>query len=115
PDALATAVAATLAVLPSQTPVPTPPTPAYQPVFEAADCVFARPPGTQPQCGYLLVPENRATYTNGGRLVRLHVAIFRSTAEGPEPDPVVHLAGGPGSSSLDVAAYLFSQGLDAIL
>jgi pimeloyl-ACP methyl ester carboxylesterase len=28
---------------------------------------------------------------------------------------VVHLAGGPGSSSLDVASYLFSRGLDAIL
>jgi pimeloyl-ACP methyl ester carboxylesterase len=47
--------------------------------------------------------------------VQLHVAIFRSIAEGPSPDPVVHLAGGPGSSSLDVAGYLFDQGLGAIL
>lgn len=113
PGALASAVAATLTAVPSATPVPATPTPSYQPVFEPADCAFARPPGTQPQCGYLVVPENRAVA--GGRTIKLHVAIFRSSAEGPSPDPVLHLAGGPGSSSLDVAAYLFGQGLDAIL
>ena len=52
-------------------------------------------------------PESRAT--------RLHVAIFRNRSGSPVPDPVVHLAGGPGSSSLEVASYLFSRGFDAIL
>ncbi len=64
-------------------------------------------------CGYLVVPENRAKPDSA--LIQLHVAVFQSFAEGPEPDPVVHLAGGPGSSSLDVVGYLFGQGLDAVL
>jgi pimeloyl-ACP methyl ester carboxylesterase len=33
----------------------------------------------------------------------------------PSTDPVVHLAGGPGSSSLQLAGYMFGQGLDAVL
>jgi pimeloyl-ACP methyl ester carboxylesterase len=64
-------------------------------------------------CGYLVVPENRAV--PNGRLIQLHVAVFQSVLEGPEPDPVVHLAGGPGSSSLDVSGYMLNQGLDQIL
>jgi pimeloyl-ACP methyl ester carboxylesterase len=64
-------------------------------------------------CGYLIVPQNRSVPNSAP--LKLHVAVFQSIAEGPEPDPVVHLAGGPGSSSLDVAGYLFNQGLGAIL
>jgi pimeloyl-ACP methyl ester carboxylesterase len=105
------------AVVPSQAPIPfptnTPPTRDYQPVFKTAPCAFPIPSGYSPECGYLVVPENRASPTS--TLIQLHVAIFHSTAEGPSPDPVVHLAGGPGSSSLDVARYLFDQGLGAIL
>lgn len=105
------------AVVPSQTPVPfptnPPPTQNYQPVFKPAPCAFPIPSGYSPECGYLVVPENRARANSA--LIQLHVAIFQSTAEGPSPDPVVHLAGGPGSSSLDVASYLFDQGLGAIL
>jgi len=84
-----------------------------EPVFQPAPCAFPIPPGYSPDCGYLLVPENRAR--PGGPLIQMHIAIFRSIAEGPSPDPVVHLSGGPGSSSLDVAVYLFDQGLGAIL
>jgi pimeloyl-ACP methyl ester carboxylesterase len=64
-------------------------------------------------CGYLVVPENRAAPDSA--LIQLHVAVFQSSAEGLEPDPVVHLAGGPGSSSLGVAGYMLGQGLGAIL
>lgn len=85
----------------------------YQPVFESAACAFPVPSGYNPQCGYLVVPENRARADSP--LIRLHVAIFRNRSGIPVSDPVVHLAGGPGSSSLDVARYMFSQGLDAIL
>lgn len=102
--------------VPLQTFTPLPintPTQAYQPVFKPAACAFPIPAGYSPQCGYLVVPEKRSA--PGSALIQLHVAIFRSTAEGPSPDPVVHLAGGPGSSSLDVAGYLFDQGLGAIL
>jgi pimeloyl-ACP methyl ester carboxylesterase len=60
-----------------------------------------------------VVPENRGRPESPR--IRLHVAIFRSRTGLFVPDPVVHLAGGPGSSSLDVAAYMFGQGLDAVL
>jgi pimeloyl-ACP methyl ester carboxylesterase len=92
------------------TPVPTQP---YQPVFNPAPCAFPIPSGYRVYCGYLVVPENRAKPDSA--LIQLHVAVFQSFTEGPEPDPVVHLAGGPGSSSLDVVGYLFGQGLDAVL
>jgi pimeloyl-ACP methyl ester carboxylesterase len=71
------------------------------------------PPGYEPECGYLVVPENR--FLAEGPSIRLHAALFRSHSGSPAPDPVVHLAGGPGSSSLEVAGYMFQQGLDAIL
>ena len=102
-------------LFPTNTPaIPTPPpTQAYQPVFDPAECAFPVPVGYRVYCGYLVVPENR-TIPNSAT-IQLHVAVFQSYAEGPDPDPVVHLAGGPGSSSLDVAGYLLGQGLDAIL
>jgi len=71
------------------------------------------PSGYNPECGYLIVPENRARADSP--LIRLHVAIFRNRSGSVVADPVVHLAGGPGSSSLQVASYMFGQGLDAIL
>jgi len=89
------------------------PTQNYQPVFKGAPCTFPLPSGYSPECGYLVVPESWSH--PDGRLIQLHVAIFRSKAAAPAPDPVVHLAGGPGSSSLDTARYLFGQGLSAIL
>ena len=85
----------------------------YQPVFEPAPCAFPVPSGYSPECGYLVVPENRNRPDRP--FIRLHVAIFRTRSGLPVADPVVHLAGGPGSSSLDVARYMFGQGLDAIL
>lgn len=100
----------------STTTLPAPPlTPivVYQPIFEPAACAFAVPPGYSPECGYLVVPEDR-TRPDSPR-IRLHVAIFRSRTGNPLPDPVVHLAGGPGSSSLEVAGYMLAQGLDTIL
>jgi pimeloyl-ACP methyl ester carboxylesterase len=33
----------------------------------------------------------------------------------PDPDPVIKLAGGPGSSGLETAGYLLSKGMDAVL
>ena len=84
---------------------------AYQPIFEPAPCAFPVPSGYTPDCGYLIVPENRARADSP--LIHLHVAIFRSGT--PLTDPVVHLAGGPGSSSLGVASYMFNRGLGSIL
>jgi len=102
-------------LFPTNTPEISSPVPsqAYQPVFNPAECAFPVPAGYRHYCGYLVVPENRANPNSP--LIQLHVAVFLSLAEGPDPDPVVHLAGGPGSSSLDVAGYLLGQGLDAVL
>lgn len=97
---------------PTSTPLPVP-TFAYQPIFEPAPCAFAVPSGYQPECGYLIVPENRTRPDSP--MIRLHVAVFRNHAAFPVPDPVVHLAGGPGSSSLAVADYVLGRGLDAVL
>ena len=94
----------------------TPTTPAslvYQPGFEPAPCEFPVPGGYSPECGFLIVPENRSRADSP--MIRLHVAIFRNRSGAPVADPVVHLAGGPGSSSLHVANYMFGRGLDAIL
>ena len=107
--------------LPALPPSPTPeailptPTPGivYQPIFEPAPCAFPVPSRYNPECGYLIIPENRARANSP--MIRLHVAIFRNRSGLPVADPVVHLAGGPGSSSLNVAGYMFGQGLDAIL
>lgn len=89
------------------------PTLAYQPVFEPAPCAFPVPSGYDPECGYLVVPEDRARPDSP--FIRLHLAIFRGRPGTTLPDPVVHLAGGPGSSSLEVAGYLLGRGLDAVL
>jgi pimeloyl-ACP methyl ester carboxylesterase len=43
------------------------------------------------------------------------VAIFRSTAPNPAPDPVIHLAGGPGSSALAAAIPILRKGGSEIL
>ena len=119
PSSTALPLAPTAIASNSPIPAPTlPPTtttilPTYQPIFEPAQCAFPVPSGYSPECGYLIVPENRLRAE--GRFIRLHVAIFRNRSGIPVADPVIHLAGGPGSSALDVAGYLFRQGLDAVL
>ncbi|HVN52846.1 MAG TPA: alpha/beta fold hydrolase [Anaerolineaceae bacterium] len=98
-------------------PVPAAPVPsatplAFQPTFVAAPCAFSIPRGGyRVDCGYVAVPANRDHAQPGDLLVRLHVAVFHSWANLPAPDPVVHLAGGPGSSSLGEAEYVLGQGL----
>jgi pimeloyl-ACP methyl ester carboxylesterase len=87
--------------------------PAYVPIFEQADCQFQKPNGYEIECGYLIVPEDRSQI--GGPHISLHIAIFKSTNPNPEPDPVVHLVGGPGGSLLDDAdAYLRRGGIEIL-
>ena len=85
----------------------------YQPMFEPAPCAFPVPRGYDPECGYLIVPENRAVPDS--RPIRLHVGIFRNRAGTPNLDPVLKISGGPGSSALNTAGYLLSKGMDAVL
>lgn len=99
------------------TPSPVPPTSApsltYQPLFEPAPCEFPVPAGYSPECGYLVVPENRTRLDTP--FIRLHVGIFRNRSGLPTPDPVIKLSGGPGTSGLNLTGYLFRQGLDAVM
>src|SRR5262245_33286505 len=104
PSEPALAVAAT----PSQAPAIM-----YQATFEPAPCDFPVPRGYAPECGYLIVPENRARQDS--RLIRLHVAIFRNRAGIQNLDPVLKISGGPGSSGLNTAGYLLGTGMDAVL
>jgi|WetSurSiteA1Bulk_404760.scaffolds.fasta_scaffold04371_2 pimeloyl-ACP methyl ester carboxylesterase len=78
------------------------------PTFEEAECTFEIPEGFKPHCGYLVVPEDRSQL--GGRTIRLHVAIFESTNPNSMPDPVIHLAGGPGASALNNVRYILMKG-----
>jgi pimeloyl-ACP methyl ester carboxylesterase len=90
--------AATETVPPTETPEPV--TPA---TFEEDSCPFELPSGqvegVDVECGYLVVPENRAE--PAGRMIRIAVAIFRYTNGRPEPDPIIYLEGGPGGSALE--------------
>lgn len=85
----------------------------YQPTFEPAPCAFPVPSGYSPECGYLIVPEDRARPES--QLIRLHVGIFRNRSGTPNLDPVIKLSGGPGSSGLNTAGSLLNKGMDAVL
>jgi pimeloyl-ACP methyl ester carboxylesterase len=92
---------------PTITPVPTV---TYTPVFEPGPCLFFPPQGFESslECGMLAVPESRLNPTT--ETIRLHVAIFRSRSANPAPEPLIHLAGGPGSSATDLIWYHFARG-----
>jgi pimeloyl-ACP methyl ester carboxylesterase len=69
-------------------------------IFEAiTPCPFEAAAEVPPErllCGYLSVPENRNRA--GSDLLKLPVAVIRTTSQNPQPDPVIFLAGGPGAS-----------------
>jgi len=104
----------TPAASPTATPPPTetatPPAEeaAYEPVFEPAACQFDAQSGREVECGYLVVPEDRENLEDGNT-VRLHVAVFASESEEPEPDPIVYLAGGPGGDALERIPFVFES------
>lgn len=60
------------------------------------------------RCGYLTVPEFHKR--PGGNTIRLAVAVIKSKAESPEPDPIVMLQGGPGGSTIDTYISVFGYG-----
>jgi pimeloyl-ACP methyl ester carboxylesterase len=100
----------------SQTPLPTvsaTPASIHIPAFEETKCTFEFPEGYQPKCGYLIVPEDRADPS--GRKIKLFVAVFKNTGINPQPDPVIHLSGGPGASTLAAAIPILKRGGSEIL
>ena len=74
------------------------------PRFEPAACRFAMPAGERMECGYLVVPENRAA--PHGRAIRVSVTLVKSHSAAPAPDPIIYLNGGPGGRSKEIIAQL---------
>ena len=87
-----------------------------KPVFEDARCPVEVPDGARVECGYVQVPESRDD--PDGRQVRLLVAVLRSAAGQPRPDPLVVTSGGPGSSSaglLSLAHSVYARDRDVVV
>lgn len=68
------------------------------PRIERGECAVPIPPNEKPDCGYLIVYEDRRT--NKGRKIRLPFIVMKSASATPLPDPIIYTGGGPGSSSL---------------
>jgi pimeloyl-ACP methyl ester carboxylesterase len=77
------------------------------PRFEPTSCNFTIPNGQDPQCGYLVVPENRSN--PGGKTIKIALAVFKSSNPNKAPDPVIYLDGGPGGMTLNLAALEFDS------
>jgi pimeloyl-ACP methyl ester carboxylesterase len=91
---------------PTSIPIPSAaPTVAYIPRFEETTCAFETPEGVNVSCGYAIVPEDRSVGMS--KTIRLSVAVFHSTSENPEPDPVMFLQGGPGAEAVQLSANAF--------
>jgi pimeloyl-ACP methyl ester carboxylesterase len=75
--------------------------------FEPAPVLFEVPFGKTVECGYLTIPEDHSQL--GGPTIRLYVAIFKSQSINPAPDPVVYLAGGPGSKAIESVSLTFNE------
>jgi pimeloyl-ACP methyl ester carboxylesterase len=71
---------------------------AHVPRFESAPCWSTIPANVSARCGFLVVPENRATGTR--KTIRVAVAIIRAISKNPAPTPLVYLDGGPGGASI---------------
>ena len=96
---------------PADTPVPAGPTPTpvvatlpeTDAFFEPDNCQIREPQGVIVQCGNLVVPENRTDPDS--RTIKLHVMVFGTSSRDPAPDPLLYLAGGPGSSIVETSLY----------
>ncbi|MCA0457534.1 MAG: alpha/beta hydrolase [Chloroflexi bacterium] len=77
------------------------------PTFETANCMFTLPTGHQPECGYLVVPEDRTQADSP--TIKIATAIFRSENPDKSPYPLVYLEGGPGGSVLEYISLTFTD------
>lgn len=62
--------------------------------------------GVDARCGRFVVPENRSQPE--GRSISLRVAVVPARDAGSRSDPVVHITGGPGGSTIADAAWMAS-------
>ena len=104
---------------PTDTPAPAPTEAPPEPgaAFEPAPCPMQLPSGQTEgvtvECGYLVVPENRANPESD--TIRLAVAIFHPPGGTTEPDPIVYLSGGPGGSGLEFLFISFDLAFAPVL
>jgi pimeloyl-ACP methyl ester carboxylesterase len=70
--------------------------------YEESSCPMELPEGMVEGedivCGYATIAEEHSNPE--GKMIRLAVAVVKSASDGPAPDPLVMLAGGPGGSAL---------------
>jgi pimeloyl-ACP methyl ester carboxylesterase len=81
--------------------------------YTPGDCPFKLPTSYKVECGVLTVAENRSDPQS--KTIQIQVAVVKSDNPSPAPDPVVYLAGGPGSSGsgeLSVSFGPYSQLLE---
>jgi hypothetical protein len=62
-------------------------------LFVPAGDVF----GETIQCGYLIVPADRANPES--KEIQIAYVILKATGDNPQPDPIIHISGGPGISA----------------
>lgn len=75
----------------------------YLSAFEPSECSFEIPEGTNVDCGFVIVPENR--YGDVDKRIRLAVAIYRGTDN--SATPVIYLQGGPGQEAIEFMSKYF--------
>jgi len=118
-------VAQSQAVADDPTPFPMPPTWTPEPsptpdlmnrpyTFVSSRCEFKVPSGADVECGYVIVPESRQATTSTA-VVRLAVAIYRSTGDNPAPDPILFLNGGPGAATLEEITAMYKEFIQPFL
>jgi pimeloyl-ACP methyl ester carboxylesterase len=107
------------------TELPTPPNPtptsqpAYEPIFEQAQCFTPDLRGSLPGsgydlvCGYLIVPEDRRQPE--GKQVKMPVVIFHTLSSNPRPDPVIYLTPGGGFNLMPIVSFYMQLFGDSIL
>jgi pimeloyl-ACP methyl ester carboxylesterase len=86
--------------------------PSAAPVYEPVDCKLFGSVSAQAECGYLVVPEDRAQPHSG--TVRLAAAVIPGGSDNRKPDPLVFLSGGPGAVAVASAGHIHGM-LGAIL
>ena len=81
-----------------------------QGIVEQADCI-TRPSGHLARCGYVTLPQD---YDDpAGSQVEIYYTLIQSRGISPQPDPLVYLVGGPGSSGSRLLQTSFNKYLRA--
>lgn len=81
-----------------------------QGIVEMADCI-TRPAGHIVRCGYVTLPQDYAD--PAGSKVGIYFTQIQSRGAAPQPDPLVYLVGGPGSSGTQLLQVSFDKYLRA--